>query len=287
MDGEDNLLEKLIDGIKENLEEVKGYLKKISIETDENKRTKLKNRAEKLLNTTRENQGMCSEELKNFQGEKTKYEETLNKYKKKIDEYAREIETCLSTSKKKDLLGAKNDDDKNKQSGNNPVNEDRPKEDDPPEENVIQQTKMAKKGDVTKLDQTIEMQEDINRRLDNMNQMADTTIDMGIDINVELKRQTEQMEKIQKDLDKMGTGVKRAFRELRGFMLKLACDWIVLIVGIIIIILIIIVIIIRIVVPQLFDPMFYMKTFGKSDGPRNLPSTWFCALLVMVFLMFL
>lgn len=85
-------------------------------------------------------------------------------------------------------------------------------------------TKQAKKGDVKELDDVIDLAEGNTRILERMKGRSEETVHIATDIAVTLKQQTEQLQQIQREVDKLGTGVSRARKELVKFTLRMGCD---------------------------------------------------------------
>lgn len=94
-----------------------------------------------------------------------------------------------------------------------------------------------------KVDQILSIYDESHAMADNMIRLGDEMITIGAAAAEKLKQQTERMNLIQKDLDDLGDGLKRAKKELRAFMRGTACDKAVVVCMILVIVLMVLVII--------------------------------------------
>ncbi|EFC37634.1 predicted protein [Naegleria gruberi] len=95
--------------------------------------------------------------------------------------------------------------------------------------------KQMQKGH-SRVDEVLDIYDKNNDMLNNMIKMGDEMIQVGAAAAEKLRQQTERMNAIQKDLDDLGDGLKRAKKELNAFMRGTACDKAVVIIFIIVII---------------------------------------------------
>nr|CAG4716547.1 unnamed protein product [Naegleria fowleri] len=104
------------------------------------------------------------------------------------------------------------------------------------------QPKQMQKGH-SRVDEILTIYDKNNEMLDNMIRIGDETIQIGAAAAEKLKQQTERMVLIQKDLDELGDGLKRAKKELNAFIRGTNCDKAVICIFIIIVLVMVAVII--------------------------------------------
>ncbi|KAG2379646.1 hypothetical protein C9374_006763 [Naegleria lovaniensis] len=104
------------------------------------------------------------------------------------------------------------------------------------------QPKQLQKGH-SRVDEILTIYDKNNEMLDNMIRIGDETIQIGAAAAEKLKQQTERMVLIQKDLDELGDGLKRAKKELNAFIRGTNCDKAVICIFIIIVLVMVAVII--------------------------------------------
>jgi len=87
---------------------------------------------------------------------------------------------------------------------------------------------------------------------------GEETIQLGLAAQEKLKEQTEKMVQIQKELDELGSGLKRARKELNAFMRGLACDHcmgkVIIAFVILLALAVVAIIVLRSVKPDIFNP---------------------------------
>ncbi len=123
-----------------------------------------------------------------------------------------------------------------------------------------------KANEVREVKQVLDVQEETKNTLQNIYEGNIKTIDVGTSTADTLKKQTEKMMEIQKRLDELGSGTKRARIELARFLRQMACNAVVIIICILVVIAAVICVVIftvlKILRPDLiiFRPNTYQPT---------------------------
>lgn len=117
---------------------------------------------------------------------------------------------------------------------------------------------MQKQEQPDEVNQILEIQNQTTEILHNMISQGEETIQVGLAAQEKLKEQTEKMVQIQRELDELGSGLKRARKELNAFMRGLACDHCmgkIIIASVILLALAVVaIIILRSIKPDIFNP---------------------------------
>ncbi|KAG2392158.1 hypothetical protein C9374_012410 [Naegleria lovaniensis] len=95
----------------------------------------------------------------------------------------------------------------------------------------------------SRVDEILTVYDENNEILNNMIRIGDETIQIGASAAEKLRDQSKRMDDIQKNLDELGDGLKRAKKELNGFIRGTNCDKAVICIFIIVILLMVAVII--------------------------------------------
>lgn len=107
-------------------------------------------------------------------------------------------------------------------------------------------------GQVPMLDDAVEIASSSTAILQDISKRNEETIDIGAEAAKRLQTQTQKMKDIQHRLNELGTGAKRARRELGAFMRMVFCDKVILLVILFVILAVAVFVVLRIVFPQYF-----------------------------------
>ncbi len=210
-----------------------------------------------------------SDERKSYEKQLEKYKTNLQNCRDELSSLSQADSSAAAPSKKEEPAQSKQDDapkKKKKKPADDEYNEvelAEKKPTSPSQPNQQQQVLKAKKGDVKEMDEIHKVQNETINTLENIVKLNETTIQIGIDTAETLKKQTEKMMEIQDRLDKLGTGAKRAGRELLAFIRGLACNAVIVIIMILVVlaavICVVVFTILRIIKPDLnvFNPNTY------------------------------
>ena len=110
-------------------------------------------------------------------------------------------------------------------------------------ENRTINTKKHIRQEHERVDEILTIYKENDQIIDGMVRIGEETIHIGTNVTKKLKEQTERMDIIQKDLDNLGDGLKRAKNEVKAFFRGTNCDKVVICIFIIVILLMVCVIV--------------------------------------------
>ncbi|KAL9657076.1 hypothetical protein ABK040_002702 [Willaertia magna] len=257
---EENSIEVFLSEVQDKERELKEKVFNLSRESNPTKKQRYIKEAEEIHKQAKSNISAAQDELSEYTGnDKKNLQQRLKQLENQINKHANDLKqikenkdsgsttTTTTSSTNNNNTGRGSVANNNKNTNNNDIEmnntknttKKNKKQQQQDEDIVIQDIddddygrsdnnnnggKQEMKKGHERVDEIVDIYNQNLEILDNMIRIGDETIQIGAAAAEKLKQQTERMNLIQKDLDELGDGLKRAKKELRAFIRGTNCD---------------------------------------------------------------
>jgi len=249
---DDDFLQDGGEGLAYYFDDLRSQLKKLNRRINDLKNAKASEKsskqkeAEKVLNNTQETMNLFQSSLNQADAsEKRQYTDDFERMKKKFNKYKKDFESAKSgkstgESARNELLNDKKKDGADKDgNGKKKKRRDR-KAEEATDGNQVQVQTFDKHTQ-----EVIDLQQKNLDKLEELVGLNEETIQIGQKAAARLKEQTEKLHIIQAEVDEIGSGLKRAKKEMASFYRNIVCSKVIILIIIILMLLAVTAIVLR------------------------------------------